>query len=292
MVLEGRATPTVKLVDFGIAKLAAFDVTMPRTRSGTAMGTPGYMSPEQARGKVVDDRTDVYALGAMTFEMVLGRLPFEGESGIDVLAKHLTEAPPVPRTIWPEIPVALEASILAMLEKEPARRPTIADVRKMLGTLRGRPLPQRRRQAPWSKLALPAAATALAAVGLLTLVQLRHPTVAPAPLPTPAPALAPPVAVPPLTPPTLVVQTPVPGAMLQIDGRPAPIGAPVTLDRAGTHEISMTAPKHRALAQKIEVAPGQRLELQLRLERAPDGKPKKPARTRSRQGDYTLDPFE
>src|SRR5581483_11322297 len=109
-----RQVPTVKLLDFGIAKLASADVTLPRTRSGTAMGTPGYMSPEQARGKPVDGKTDIYALGAMTFEMVLGRLPFLGESAIDILAKHLAEPPPAPSSLWPSVPRRLEKLILAM----------------------------------------------------------------------------------------------------------------------------------------------------------------------------------
>ena len=138
-LVDGRAqaAPAVKLLDFGIAKLVDSDVTVPRTRSGVTMGTAGYMSPEQARGRALDDRTDVYALGAMAYEMLLGRLPFVGESGIDILALHLTEPPPSPRELWPEIPPVLERLLLAMLEKSAARRPRHAHRRPELTPRRG-----------------------------------------------------------------------------------------------------------------------------------------------------------
>jgi serine/threonine-protein kinase len=102
------------------------------------MGTPGYISPEQARGKSdVDHRTDVYAFGCMAYEMILGRLPFVAESAMDVVIMHLTEAPPTPSSIWPEIPPPLEAVLLRMLDKEPSRRPSLIEFRAILNELRG-----------------------------------------------------------------------------------------------------------------------------------------------------------
>ncbi len=129
----------VKLLDFGIAKLASGgDVRVQKTATGMMMGTPGYISPEQARGKSdVDHRTDVYAFGCMVYEMILGRLPFVAESAMDVVIKHLTEAPPPPSSIWPEIPPQLEDMLNRMLDKEPSRRPSLIEFRATLAELRG-----------------------------------------------------------------------------------------------------------------------------------------------------------
>ncbi|MFH0899282.1 MAG: protein kinase [Pseudomonadota bacterium] len=128
----------VKLLDFGIAKLAdTGEGAIAKTRTGMMMGTPGYMSPEQARGKNVDHRTDIYALGAMSFELVLGRLPFVAESAMDIVLKHLTEPAPAPKTLWPEIPELLDSIILGMLEKDPERRPSLAQIRGCLAEVRG-----------------------------------------------------------------------------------------------------------------------------------------------------------
>jgi serine/threonine protein kinase len=129
----------VKLLDFGIAKLASGgDVRVQKTATGMMMGTPGYISPEQARGKSdVDYRTDVYAFGCMVYEMVLGRLPFVAESAMDVVIKHLTEAPPPPREIWPDIPPPLENMLVRMLDKDPAQRPSLIEFRQTLAELRG-----------------------------------------------------------------------------------------------------------------------------------------------------------
>ena len=80
-----------KLLDFGVAKLVSDDAAH-KTATGIAIGTPRYMSPEQCRGKKVDHRTDVYALGVVIHEMLTGRPPFEGDSAVDVLFKHTTEA--------------------------------------------------------------------------------------------------------------------------------------------------------------------------------------------------------
>src|SRR5262245_33363253 len=102
----------VKLLDFGIAKLSVADGPgsggVQKTRTGMMMGTPGYLSPEQARGKNVDHRTDIYALGCMVFEIVCGRLPFIADNAMDIVLMHMTAAPPRASELWPEIPPPLD----------------------------------------------------------------------------------------------------------------------------------------------------------------------------------------
>ena len=92
-IRHGNNKDFIKLLDFGIAKLTDHDQGL--TETGMIMGTAEYMSPEQARGRNVDARTDIYAVGAMLFELLAGRAPFEGETFLDILMKHASE--PVPR---------------------------------------------------------------------------------------------------------------------------------------------------------------------------------------------------
>ena len=107
----------VKLLDFGVAKLIAtadgVDICdplsrPPQTMTGQVVGTPDYISPEQARAKPVDGKTDVYALGVIAYEMILGRRPFEADNTADVVRMHLSEAPPRAAALWPEIPSLLD----------------------------------------------------------------------------------------------------------------------------------------------------------------------------------------
>lgn len=140
--------PIVKLVDFGLAKLAAdvrdVDFRAERTQSGVAIGTPMYMSPEQMRGPDVDQRTDVYALGCVAYELVLGQPPFpHARTAPELYAAHLHESPPLPRSIWPEIPPQLDLCLFAMLAKDPAYRPTLAQFRSVIADVRTRSPSQR-----------------------------------------------------------------------------------------------------------------------------------------------------
>lgn len=105
---------TVKVADFGIARAMAA-VTI--TQTGTVLGSVQYMSPEQARGAGVGRASDVYALGVVLFEMLTGRLPFEGESPIAIALKHLYDALPRAREIEPSVPRRLEAIILKATAK-------------------------------------------------------------------------------------------------------------------------------------------------------------------------------
>jgi serine/threonine-protein kinase len=112
---------SVLLLDFGLARGAGIDLTT-LTRTGTILGTPGYMSPEQFDAHGVDERSDVYSLGVVLFEVLTGRLPFTGQTPIAVALGHKTEPPPLPRSIRHAIPAWLEHVVLRCLEKDPARR--------------------------------------------------------------------------------------------------------------------------------------------------------------------------
>ena len=112
---------SVRLLDFGLARGAGIDLTT-LTRTGTILGTPGYMSPEQFDAHGVDERSDVYSLGVVLFEVLTGRLPFSGQTPIAVALAHKTQAPPLPRSLRPGVPAWLERVVLRCLEKDPARR--------------------------------------------------------------------------------------------------------------------------------------------------------------------------
>ena len=109
-----------KVLDFGIAKLS--DVTNTSTRTGSLLGTPHYMSPEQAAGRVVDHRADLYAMGVILFECATGRKPFLAEALFDLLRMHVEAPPPPPRALRPDMPPELEQVILTALAKPPDQR--------------------------------------------------------------------------------------------------------------------------------------------------------------------------
>jgi serine/threonine-protein kinase len=113
----------VKIIDFGLATTAMGEGL---TATGAILGTPHYMAPEQIRGKPVDARTDVYALGALTYHLVCGRPPFSGDNAIAIGFAHCSEEPPPPRQIRRDVPANLEAAILAALAKAPEDRPSSA----------------------------------------------------------------------------------------------------------------------------------------------------------------------
>jgi len=119
----------IKVLDFGVAKLLAEPIDgAVVTRSGAILGSPGYMAPEQARGQSsVDERTDVYALGCVLFEMACGRPPFFAVTFAEALALHLLMPAPSPREHVPTISAHLDALIYQMLSKEPAGRPASMD---------------------------------------------------------------------------------------------------------------------------------------------------------------------
>ncbi|MGN6105059.1 MAG: serine/threonine-protein kinase [Kofleriaceae bacterium] len=142
---EGR-WPEVKLLDFGLAKLMPEAGVAPfQTKAGAVLGTPEYMSPEQARGARVDHRTDLYALGVVTFEILAGARPFasSGSDPLAILKAHAEQPPPSLAALVPELPLELVQLVSAMLAKEPGARPSLAAVRTVLKRLRSTTLPSR-----------------------------------------------------------------------------------------------------------------------------------------------------
>jgi serine/threonine protein kinase len=123
LVSRGRQRDFVKLLDFGIAKLTDGAASTHRTRTGTVMGTPQYMSPEQCDGHGhIDHRADVYALGIVLYQMLTGRVPFGGDGLGEVLIQQMTKPPLAPSLIAPHIPEHLELVVLKALEKRPDDR--------------------------------------------------------------------------------------------------------------------------------------------------------------------------
>jgi len=110
----------VKITDFGLARAVAADSSL--TASGTVLGTPLYMSPEQGQSKPVDHRTDIYALGGTFFHMICGEPPFTGDAPLAVMLKHLTEPLPSPKDLVPDVPDEVCAIISKMMEKQQVDR--------------------------------------------------------------------------------------------------------------------------------------------------------------------------
>lgn len=120
----------VKVADFGIARAVSAGTI---TYGNNIVGSVHYFSPEQARGEVINRTTDIYSIGCILYEMVTGKVPFDAESPITVALRHIHDAPPSPRLINADIPVALENIIFRAMEKVPARRfQTAQDMRNAL----------------------------------------------------------------------------------------------------------------------------------------------------------------
>lgn len=128
---------TVKVTDFGIAR--AWDDSQELTRTGAVIGTATYFSPEQAQGVGADARSDLYSLGIVLYEMLVGAPPFKGDSPVAVAYQHVSSMPMAPTSINPDVPPGLEAITLRSLEKQPERRyQSAADQRAdLLSSLRG-----------------------------------------------------------------------------------------------------------------------------------------------------------
>jgi eukaryotic-like serine/threonine-protein kinase len=108
----------VKVTDFGIARAGASQMT----EAGSIVGTAQYLSPEQARGAGVDQRSDLYSVGVVLYELLTGKVPFNGESPVEIAMKHLSDTPPPPSELNGEVPEELDMIVMRALAKDPARR--------------------------------------------------------------------------------------------------------------------------------------------------------------------------
>jgi len=122
LLLDGSGV--LKVMDFGVARLAGGSANL--TEAGMLVGTPSYMAPEQMLGEAFDERIDLYATGVVLFECLLGRLPFEANSAVALIARVLRDQPPVPTAIDPEIPPAFSDLVVRLLAKDPEQRPANA----------------------------------------------------------------------------------------------------------------------------------------------------------------------
>ncbi len=129
----------VKVLDFGLARLipttandSEAETLAMQTRPGTLLGTVAYMSPEQARGEAVSPPSDIFALGIVLYELATGQHPFKAETIVGYLHAITAQTPPSPQQLQAQIPTALDALLLQMLEKEASKRPTASEVAQTL----------------------------------------------------------------------------------------------------------------------------------------------------------------
>ena len=207
---DGTGRDQVKIIDFGIAKIAGDDKESGdfRTRTGTMIGTPVYMSPEQCRGVAVTDRTDVYALGIILYQALAGRPPFYSRADGDILAMHIMVAPRPLREMEPAVPQSVADFIGRMLAKNAADRPNMATVASELSALGDDPEWATPAPAPTPAEATPAEPPAAASAE------------------SPAESLNEPL--PPVLPP---MSTPPSASIGPVTGQSAALPAPPTADR-------------------------------------------------------------
>ncbi|HET6434116.1 MAG TPA: serine/threonine-protein kinase, partial [Xanthomonadaceae bacterium] len=158
VLLDARSDAYIN--DFGVARSLA---TSGQTRTGAVVGTPDYLSPEQARGGIADARSDLYALGLMLYEMLAGRLPFAGGTTAEVLAQRMLQVPPPVTRARPGLPAWLARLVDRLLRPQPAHRLQSAD--EVIAAIDRREVPRR-----WRDRFTPRVAGVLGALALLALL--------------------------------------------------------------------------------------------------------------------------
>ena len=314
-VVDQDGPPLIKLLDFGIAKLATDGSGGSfKTRTGVPMGTPYYMSPEQCLGRGVDQRSDIYALGIIVYQMVTGRLPFSAESYLEVLQQQLHSQAEPPGQVA-SVPPHVERAIQWAMQKDAAFRPqtveqfwealegkgativqsmatmpaTGATAPSLPGDYFTQPGITRGPAAPpsagrkWLPVAV-AGVVVVVGIGLFLALQSG----APGPVAT-SPAPATPAAAPPAAPAAAPVAAPMPAmGLLRVDVTPA--DSTMTVDGAGmvagqdvsvpagAHKIHLKREGYAPLEHSVDVVADRRVGLQLSLEKlAVAAKPKAPA---------------
>jgi eukaryotic-like serine/threonine-protein kinase len=124
LTFDDDGQPIPKLLDFGIAKLLGEGSAQHKTQSGAQMGTPYYMSPEQIHGRDVDTRADVYSFGVMTFELLTGDTPYDGESAMDLMMGHLSAPVPAMSDRCADLPAEFDEPVRRMMAKDASDRPS------------------------------------------------------------------------------------------------------------------------------------------------------------------------
>jgi tRNA A-37 threonylcarbamoyl transferase component Bud32 len=242
-LVRDKTGPTkVKLVDFGIAKLqGSMGSSLDTTRTGVVMGTPQYISPEQARGEHVDFAADIYSLGVVAYEMCTGDKLFKASSAVEVMAKHVAEPAPSASIRAPHLPPVLDQLIATMLAKDPTVRPTSTALRGQLAEIRAqldaaaavptiRP-PERPARRSRRAVVIAAAAAAGICAGIVALAMTSRASESPV---APPPKVDPPpvaMAVPPAPPP------------------PAP--APASVEPEAVEPVKPVAVAHPAVKAKV-----------------------------------------
>jgi eukaryotic-like serine/threonine-protein kinase len=267
---EGKPD-VVKLMDFGISKVRqAHEESLRLTESGAVMGTPMYMSPEQARGDLeIDLRVDVYSVGVMCYEMVIGEPPFRHPTYLGLLSMHLNQKPEPPRKRNPNIPPELDRVILRALEKDPAKRfQSMAEFEAALTAVEGRMTPQSVAPVPsasrWPWV-VAAAVVLVGGTGAFVWKQLQPPAAAPivAPELPKKEAAAPRVE----TTASVTFRTDPPGADVWIDQ--VPVGkSPITQElKPGPHVFSFAAAGYAKREVQRTLEPGENKDVDVALEK-------------------------
>ena len=232
----------VKILDFGIAKIMS-DEAHDATQTGVLLGTPEYMSPEQAEDKVLDARSDIYALGVILYRMVVGRVPFQSKAFMTVLAKHIQEKPMPPREAAPEseITAAQEAVILKCLAKKPEERYQSAE--ELAAALRAADGGGAKQGRTAIYATIGVAVVAALVIGLV-LAGRTPPEPTPEPTPEPVAEVKPPVE-------PVVVKDPPPVALPPVVDPPpvVPDPPPVVPDPPTKGKITKTKPDKKAEAK-------------------------------------------
>ena len=318
----------IKLLDFGIAKLSTSQPQSSKTATGITMGTPLFMSPEQARGQNVDARTDIYALGIMMYAMLCGETPFEHEaSPVEVLHAHIGKTPRPPSTLRAEVPEAIDALVLQLLSKQPEDRPTLGELRTQLRLLDGsdrrrrsgvvsvpahetedvRVAPVRRRR----MLLAGGGAFAAAAIAFVVVMSQRGGTTPASTTTTVASTLPPADQAPGSAATAMPARQPEPppravGTIsLSIEPKTATItmdGKPITLAQgsaqieaeSGNHAVTIRAPGYHSIEQMVAIVPSQVTPVNLKLQRLRPAK-QRPTTAKPPRGadtDAVVNPFD